>query len=483
MGWFDAPDYESAREVLQRGTAAIFLVAFLSSLGQFRVLVGEHGLIPRATRPLRIRRQRAVSRRGARPTLFRHWYSDRLLVAVCVTGVVLAASVLVGLPQAGPPWVPLIVFLALWLLYMSIVNAGGTFYGFGWEMLLLEAGFTVGFLGSHQVAPPTPVLVLVAWLVFRLEFGAGMIKMRGGSEWRDLTALYYHHETQPMPNPLSRQAHLLPKWMHRGEVLGNHVAQLVVPFFLFAPAPVADVAATIVILTQLWLIITGNFAWLNWLTVVLAFSRVSDPIAHAVVPAIPERWTDATTSPVWWIVVVGAASALLVLLSWWPLRNLFSRRQLMNASFNRWQLANAYGAFGTVTRERIEVVIEATLDEDPREATWHEYAFKGKPGDVRRIPRQWAPYHLRLDWLMWFLPLGSVHEDWLYALLGKLLEADAATLRMLRRAPFGSMRPRFIRVRTYRYRFSTRAELRSSGDRWVREPVGVEIGPAALRDE
>ena len=87
----------------------------------------------------------------------------------------------------------------------------------------------------------------------------------------------------------------------------------------------------------------------------------------------------------------------------------------MNASFNRWQLANAYGAFGTVTKERIELIVEGTLDEDPDAADWHEYGFKGKPGDVRRIPRQYAPYHLRLDWLMWFLPLGRSLDDWFTA--------------------------------------------------------------------
>ena len=164
--------------------------------------------------------------------------------------MVLAASVVVGLPQLGPPFVPMLVFLALWILYLSIVNVGQTFYGFGWEMLLCEALFTLAFLGSNDQPPPVTIIVAIWWLVFRLEFGAGMIKIRGGREWRDLTALMYHHETQPMPNPISRQAHLLPKWFHRGEVLGNHFAQLVVPFLLFIPGPVGSIAATIVILTS-----------------------------------------------------------------------------------------------------------------------------------------------------------------------------------------------------------------------------------------
>lgn len=474
-GWFDAHDYEIARQVLQRGVAALAVIAFLSTLNQFRPLLGEHGLLPV---PELLRR--APHLRG--PSLFRWGYTDRRLVAIALAGLVLAASVVVGLPQLGPPWVPMLVFLALWVLYLSIVNVGQTFYGFGWEMLLCEALFTVAFLGSNDQPPPLTIIIAIWWLVFRLEFGAGMIKIRGGSEWRDLTALTYHHETQPMPNPLSRQAHLLPRWFHKGEVLGNHFAQLIVPFLLFVPGPVGSAAATIVILTQLWLIVTGNFAWLNWITVVLAASAITDSAWHWLIPAIPaDLGTDAATTPIWWFAIVAVVTVLLLVLSVRPVQNLFSRRQLMNASFNRWMLVNAYGAFGTVTKRRIEIVVEGTLAESPDAAAeWREYGFKGKPGDVRAMPRQWAPYHLRLDWLMWFLPLGRMWEPWFEVFLLRLLEADAPTLRLLGSDPFGGAPPRWVRARAYRYRFATRAEYRETGERWVRTLQGDVIPPAAL---
>jgi hypothetical protein len=475
LDWFDAHDYEIARQVLQRGVAALAFVAFLSTLNQFRPLLGEHGLLP-------VPELLRIARRLRGPTLFRWGYTDGRLVAIAITGMVLAASVVLGLPQLGPPFVPMLVFLALWILYLSIVNVGQTFYGFGWEMLLCEALFTIAFLGSNDQPPPITIIVLVWWLVFRLEFGAGMIKIRGGREWRDLTALMYHHETQPMPNPLSRQAHLLPKWFHRGEVLGNHVAQLVVPFLLFVPGPVGSIAATIVILTQLWLIVTGNFAWLNWITVVLAASAITDSAWHWLIPAIPaDLGTDAATTPIWWFAIVAAVTVLLVVLSWWPIRNLLSRRQLMNASFNRWMLVNAYGAFGTVTKRRIEIVVEGTLDEFPDDASeWREYAFKGKPGDVRRIPRQFAPYHLRLDWLMWFLPLGRMWEPWFEVFLLRLLQADAATLALLRHDPFDGEAPTWVRAHAYHYRFSTHAEYRTTRQRWMRTFDHEVIGPAGL---
>nr|WP_211160418.1 lipase maturation factor family protein [Microbacterium sp. MF43] len=478
---------------MQRGIAALFLVAFVSTLNQFRPLLGEHGLLP-APELLSWARRSQRGQRMLRPTLF-HFvtYTDRRLVALCWAGIAVSAALVCGIPQLLTPWTPMVCFLLLWLGYMSIVSIGQTFYGFGWEMLLLEAGFLAAFLGSDAEPPATVVIVLLWWLVFRLEFGAGMIKIRGGREWRDLTALTYHHETQPMPGPLSRQAHLLPRWFHKLEVVGNHVAQLVVPWFLFAPllglvvpgpgpAIAGAVAAAIIIATQLWLIVTGNFAWLNWATVVLAFSAIG-------LPGIGAPSQDATSEPPWivdaiplpWLLVTCAVGVLYLVLSGPALKNLFAHRQLMNASFNRWQLANAYGAFGTVTKQRIEIVVEGTAEEDPDAATWRAYEFKGKPTDVRRIPRLFAPYHLRLDWLMWFLPLGRSLDDWFTVFLVRLLQADAPTLRLLARDPFGGERPRWVRAVAYRYRFSTRAEFRRSRERWVREWRGEVLGPLALR--
>ncbi|MET0813505.1 MAG: lipase maturation factor family protein, partial [Microbacterium sp.] len=202
---------------------------------------------------------------------------------------------------------------------------------------------------------------------------------------------------------------------------------------------------------------------------VVAFSAVSWPTtAGGVVPA-------------YWVVVTSAVALVYVVISWPAVRNLVARRQLMNASFNRWQLANAYGAFGTVTKERIEYVVEGTTDDDPDAADWREYAFKGKPGDVRRIPRWFAPYHLRLDWLMWFLPLGRSLEDWFTAFLVRLLQADTPTLRLLAADPFGGARPRWVRVVSYRYRFSTRAEFRETRQRWMRDGRRILVDPVTLR--
>ncbi|MGE2717037.1 lipase maturation factor family protein, partial [Mycolicibacterium litorale] len=275
--WFVAPEYWLAREVLQRGVAAMYLIAFVAAARQFRALIGEHGMLPVPAYVARVPFR-------ASPSIFHLRYSDRLFAAVCWFGAAVSAAVVAGVTGLVPLWAATVIWLALWVLYLSIVNVGQRWYGFGWESVLLEAGFVALLLGNDDTAPPLPAILLARWLVFRVEFGAGLIKLRGDRCWRDLTCLDYHHETQPMPGPLSWFFHRLPKPLHRIEVAGNHFAQLVVPFALFAPQPVANIAAAIVITTQLWLVLSGNFAWLNWITIVLAVSALDHSAFAAVLP-------------------------------------------------------------------------------------------------------------------------------------------------------------------------------------------------------
>ncbi|AXI90031.1 lipase maturation factor family protein [Actinospica acidiphila] len=466
MEWFGATEYWTSRLVFQKGLAALYLVAFLAAALQFRALVGERGMLPVPRFVARVPARRS-------PSLFHLHYSDRFFAGCAWTGCAVAAALLAGADSLVPLWAAMLLWLVPWALYLSIVNVGQTWYAFGWESLLLEVGFLGVFLGNDEVAPPVVVLFLLRWVLFRVEFGAGLIKMRGDECWRRLTCLDHHHETQPMPGPLSWFFHRLPKPLHRVETAANHVTQLVVPFLLFAPQPVASAAAALMIVTQLWLVLSGNFAWLNWITVVLALPAVAWP-------SDPPPVGDA---PLWYVVVVLAVSALLLALSHAPVRNMLSRRQVMNRSFDPLHLVNTYGAFGTVSRVRHEVVLEGTADETPREdSEWREYEFKGKPGDPRRWPRQFAPYHLRLDWLMWFAALSPAYASpWFGGLVERLLENDPDTLRLLRRSPFpADAPPRHIRARLFRYRFTTWRELRETGACWERTCVREFFPPTRL---
>ena len=223
MEWFTAPEYWFGRLVLERGVGAVYLIGFVVAATQFRALIGAHGMLPVP----QFLAQRSFWRA---PSIFQLRYSDRLFACTSWFGAAVSVAIVAGAADVVPLWAAMLMWLAVWLLYLSIVNVGQTWYAFGWESLLLETGFLAIFLGNDRTAPPVLMIWLLRWLLFRVEFGAGLIKLRGDPCWRDLTCLDYHHETQPMPGPLSWFFHHLPKPLHRVEVAGNHFAQLIVPF-------------------------------------------------------------------------------------------------------------------------------------------------------------------------------------------------------------------------------------------------------------
>jgi hypothetical protein len=464
-------EYWYSRWLFERALAAVYLFAFIAAAVQFVPLLGERGLEPvgRWVQQVPFR---------ASPSIFYLFPNDRALRVCAWLGVGLSALALSSFPQRLGPWQSASVWGALWLLYLSFVNIGQTFYGFGWEMLLCEVGFFAIFAGAARMAPNVWLIWIWRWTLFRLMFGAGLIKLRGDSCWRDLTCLNYYFETQPMPNPLSWAFHWMPHGVHAAGVVVNHVVELIVPFAYFAPQPWASIAGVVTILFQGVLIVSGNLSWLNWLTLVLCIPLISD----AWLQWLPVRPPADLSSVPAYQVTVYVVAAGVALLSIGPVMNLLSRRQMMNASFDPLHLVNTYGAFGSITRLRFEIVLEGTDDDILTErTTWREYEFKGKPGDPARRPPQVAPYHMRLDWLMWFEAMApSPQSGWFFTLVARLLQGDPATLGLLRTNPFPDAPPRFIRAQSYLYRFTTPEEQRRSGLWWHRQVVGPFYGPVAL---
>ena len=221
-----APDYRFARFVIERGLGLLYLVAFVVAANQFPALCGERGLDPA---------RRYLNARGfwQLPSLFHLGYSDRAARDRRLDGRRHRRADRPRPPAAGAaaghdarlarPLGPLPVDRQH-RRHASTASAG--------RRSCCEAGFLAIFLGNAETAPPWPVLFAFRWLAFRVEFGAGLIKLRGDPCWRDLTCMDCHHETQPMPNPLSWFFHHLPRPLHRLEVVGNFVAQLVLPFGL-----------------------------------------------------------------------------------------------------------------------------------------------------------------------------------------------------------------------------------------------------------
>jgi len=467
--------YWLTRFVLQRGLALVYLLAFIAVIHQFKPLLGEHGLLPVP----RFVQQVSFSQS---PSLFFWFAKDSAFDAFGWIGIALALLALSGFSGKLGNLFSAATWSLLWLIYLSFVNVGQTFYSFGWETLLLEAGFLAVFLGGEETRPPFLVILLFQWLLFRLMFGAGLIKLRGDPCWRDLTCLEYHYETQPMPNPLSWYFHWLPEWIHEFGVLFNHFAELVVPFAYFAPARISAVAGAITLFFHAWLFASGNFAFLGFLTLILALSAISDSWLKLVVPIRPLAL--APPGPVHSYMILSLA-AVVAALSFYPVRNMLSTDQAMNASFEPLHLVNTYGAFGSITRPRYEVIIEGTGDAALTASTrWREYEFIGKPGNVSHTPPQIAPYHLRLDWLMWFAAFSSPYEHpWFVSFLGKLLEGDKAVLGLLRYNPFPDAPPKFIRALLYEYHFTPPAERSRTGAIWKRNLVGLYFPAVSASNE
>lgn len=467
-------EYWLTRWLLQRALAGIYLVAFLVAVNQFRPLLGTRGLTPvpwflQNTPFLRS------------PSLFFLHYSDGFATLLSWIGVICATLALLGVSERFGTLVSLSVWAVMWLLYLSFVNVGQTWYAFGWETLLLESGFLAIFLGASNTAPPVIVIWMFRWLLFRLMFGAGLIKLRGDPCWRDLTCLVYHYQSQPIPNPLSWHFNRLSLAANKAGVLFNHLAEVVAPLGYLVPvAWVRRAAGIITVVFQATIILSGNLSWLNWLTIVIAISCFDDRLLARVLPihvgplqplAIPHQ------------VALSVLALVVAALSIRPAMNLISRGQMMNASFEPLHLVNTYGAFGSISRQRYEVVLEGASDSVITPATtWKEYQFKAKPGDVSRRPPIVAPYHLRLDWLMWFAALDRGYADpWFLPLVARLLQNDRATLGLMAASPFPDRAPVFIRARMYDYRFTTPEERRQSGDWWSRTLAGEYLRPISLK--
>lgn len=459
---FSAPHMVMVRLIFERSLAGLYFIAFLSAYNQFPVLLGEKGLLPT---PDYVQKTNFRSS----PSLFMFGYSDRLLRILCLIGMLLSLSFTAGLFAQAPILIHVFSWLILYGLYLSLVNVGQEFYGFGWETMLLEAGFFAAFMGPQWVTPSWIPIIILRWMLFRTELGAGLIKLRGDPCWRNLTCLYYHHETQPLPNPLSRWFHHSPKSIHRFGVIFSHFCQLIAPFGLFFPQPVASIAGVFLITHQLVLIISGNYSWLNWLTVVLAALAFQDF----------GQGTLTLQAPSWFNLIQMLVGVLAIILSYRPLLNLFSKNQYMNYCWNRWHLVGAYGAFGSVSKERYEVVIQGTDEEVTNELTeWQEYGFKGKPVELDRTPPVVAPYHLRLDWMIWFLPFTVTvrenqvyvrgHSRWFVRMMIKLLENDKALLSLMGRNPFEGHAPKWVRAKFFQYHFTKPGERNF----WRREELG-----------
>src|SRR5438552_5772526 len=352
--------YWLTRFLILRLLGLVYAIAFLVATQQLVPLVGEHGLTPATHFLAAIQSQLGSRAAGAMqvPTLFWLGISNLTLSIFSWIGFVLSLVVLAGYANA-------LILAVLWIIYMSIVHVGQIWYGYGWEIQLLETGFLSIFLCPlldlrpfPKRPPPLLVFWLFRWLGFRIMIGAGLIKLRGDPCWRDLTCLYYHYETQPIPSPISRYLHFAPHWFHKFGTAWNHFVDLIVPWFSFGPRDARHVAGILLVSFQIFLVISGNLSFLNYLTIVPFLACFDDTFLCHFLPKVlvrrAERAAQESEPSRINNTIAVALSILIVYLSAAPVLNLVSGRQLMNYSYDPLDLVNTYGAFGTVGRERDE---------------------------------------------------------------------------------------------------------------------------------
>ena len=474
--------YWLTREIFLRALSAVYLVAFLALSQQVIPLIGRNGLLP--VSPLMESSEGAHISRLSLPSIFWLGSSDGVLLSAAYLGLALAVLALSGISNG-------FIFAALWILYLSYVNIGQVFFGYGWESLLLETGFAAIFLAPAfslnrfrvDSPPPAVLFYFLRWTLFRLMFGAGMIKLRGDTCWHDFSCLLFHYETQPLPNPLSWYFHHLPPLIHTLGVIFNHFVELIVPWMFFLPREWRAAGGVATLIFQLLLILSGNLAWLNYLTIILCLSCFDDAHLQRLVPKkllqrIPVHEKTHTSRARFACLYL--VSALLCALSINPLLNMFSSSQVMNASFEPFHLVNTYGAFGSVGKERDEIIIEGTDELEITDKTvWREFEFHCKPGDVDRRPCVVSPYHYRLDWQLWFAAMSSFDKNpWFIHLIAKLLSGDKDVSGLLAKNPFSEKPPHFIRAMLYRYEFTKS----SDSSWWTRRYLKVYFPPLTYDD-
>ncbi len=480
--------YWLTRFVILRILGIIYAVAFLVVINEIIPLIGSDGLLPVSLYLKQI--STALGSTGAGfmrlPSIFWLNHSDNAMLTVAWIGFILSLMIAAGYANA-------ITLTVVWFLYMSFVHVGQEWYGYGWEIQLTETGFLAIFLCPlldmrpfPKRAPPFPIIVLFRWLIFRIMLGSAMIKLRGDAIWRNATALYYHFETQPIPGPLSRWFHFLPRIVLKIGVWFNFLTELIAPLFAFWPRIGRHIVGVIMILFQLTLIISGNLSFLNWLTIIPALACFDDGFWQRLLPDMLVKSAEAAeknaepSRPM--AIAAWIVTGIVVLLSFQPAVNILSPGQIMNTSYDPFDLVNTYGAFGTVGKERLNVVFEGTMDDNPSEsADWKPYIYKGLPVALDRRPPQIAPYQLHLDWQMWFASMDSPDAyPWTFNLVWKLLHNDPKTVDLFAENPFPLSPPKYIRAVLYRYSFA------KPGNRqhlwWNREKLNLWLPPMSASD-
>lgn len=475
--------YQFSRWLFLRTIGCIYLIAFLSLWVQIHGLIGNSGILPADQYLTAVRQQVGTAGYYFVPTLFWLNPSDLLLHILCAGGVALSLVLIAGF---FPPF----SLAGLWIFYLSLVSVGQVFLSFQWDVLLLEVGLLAIFFAPLQIrdtlslaSPPSVAFLwLLRWLLFRLMFASGFVKLASDEVWRNLTALNFHYETQPLPTAIGWYVHQLPEWFHKISVIGMFAVELAVPFLIFAPRRLRTAGCIGLVGLQVLIILTGNYCFFNLLTIALCLLLIDDVTWKWLLPKRLMPTIRSLVQPVRYRrACIAVVAILLFLLSGIRFSGQLLRETRLPdvAWITPFRSVNTYGLFADMTESRPEIIVEGSNDR----ITWKTYEFRWKPGDLTKAPKWVAPHQPRLDWQMWFAALQGDYQRtyWFLNFMGALLRGNPDVLKLLAENPFPDEPPRYVRATLYDYNFTKLSTKHSEGIWWEREWKRIYCPAISLR--
>ncbi|MFN2637755.1 MAG: lipase maturation factor family protein [Gemmatimonadaceae bacterium] len=475
----DQPGHLWPRWLFLRALGLIFFSAFYSLAFQIHGLIGERGILPADYYLHQISSALGpVTRVWYAPTLF--WLSagDNALTAIVAAGLIASALLVVNV------WPKLTVGLCT-ILFLSCIAGLQDFSSYQSDGMLLEAGFLSVFVapsgmrpGLGATKPPSRFsMFMLQWEWFRIYFESGLGKLLSGDQhWRNLTAMDDYYQNGPLPSWMGWYVQQLPHWYHAGTVILTLFVELFLVWALFLPRRFRIACFVVVTALQVGIIATANYAFLNYLVLILGVLLLDDGILSRfrfpLVQSVPREKTRRTE-------IYRRAEAGILGVAFYSTIVAFlfggsdSLIALPERALEPFRIANAYGLFAIMTEARYEIEFQGSRDGK----AWLAYPFKYKPQDLNERPGFYAPYQPRFDWNLWFASLGPWRQSpWVMLAQERLLEGSPSVLKLFRGDPFGGKPPSMVRTVVWQYWFTDLDTKKKTGAWWRRQELGPFSG-------
>lgn len=495
------PTHLWPRWIFLRALGLIYFSAFYSFYFQVKGLIGPEGILPAGDylRAIAASPNIRAARYWFAPTLLWFSSSDRALMLICWIGLIASVLLVINF------W-PRAALFVCFVCFLSFIAAAQDFASYQSDGMLLEAGFISLFFAPPGLWPglaasngPSRLsMFLLQWEWFRIYFESGSVKLLSGDQsWRHLTAMDDYYQNGPLPTWIGYYAQHLPHWFHASTVILTFMVELGIVWCLFLPRRFRIACFCIITPFEIGIILTANYAFLNYLVLSLGFLLLDDRALEWILPKWPRDLAEWKPKPLaalsrahdWWegrrkslgplrMTVSAICLGLVFYVATVQLIWMFVPDLPLPQTPVQWlepfRIANQYGLFAVMTHERYEIEFQGSNDGK----TWIPYPFRHKPQDPKKAPGIYAPYQPRFEWNLWFASLGSWPQyKFVVWTEERLLQNSSDVSELFASNPFPSSPPKEVRSVVYQYWFASLEEKRKTGDWWRRELLG-EYAPA-----